>query len=209
MLTMLSTNVSPLSLYQFFDFDFWVEQGARYSFLTFSTDDAIGRINDNLALFTSNGDNGFAELPKEDGGMIMPIIYIDAFIQERKLDILPGGFNQTVIEWNPSLHYNVLTTNASRIFEVIPGTDAVVMNVYAYNHGDPSREPEARYYDVIRESRKGDVLTLDDEGDTEVEAVDVQSEILNSISTSIRSTGALGFAVKALSSCFVLFFEIL
>ena len=31
----------------------------------FSTDEAEGRINQNLALFVSNGDNGYAEQPKE------------------------------------------------------------------------------------------------------------------------------------------------
>ena len=195
--------------HQFFDFQYWVEQGAQYSFLTFSTDEAEGRINDNLALFTSNGDNGFAELRKEDGGMIMPIIYIDAYIQERKLDILPGGFNQTVIEWSPNLDYNILTTNSSRIFEVVSETDAVVMNMYAYNHGDPNQEPEVRYYDVIRQSRKGDALFLEDGEAVEIEGVDLPSAILNSASSSIRNTEALGFAVTALSTCFAMSIGIL
>lgn len=186
-----------------------MEQGAQYSFLTFSTDEAEGRINDNLALFTSNGDNGFAELRKEDGGMIMPIIYIDAYIQERKLDILPGGFNQTVIEWSPNLDYNILTTNSSRIFEVVSETDAVVMNMYAYNHGDPNQEPEVRYYDVIRQSRKGDALFLEDGEAVEIEGVDLPSAILNSASSSIRNTEALGFAVTALSTCFAMSIGIL
>ena len=129
----------------------------RYSYLMFSTDEAEGRINQNLALFVSNGDNGYAEQPKEAGGLLMPLIYIDAYIQGRKLDTLPGGFNQTIIEWKPELDYNILTTNASRIFEVIPETDAITMNLYAYAQ-DPEREPDVRYYDVIRKTRAGEGL---------------------------------------------------
>ena len=135
----------------------------------------------------------------------MPIIYIDAYIQERKLDILPGGFNQTVIEWSPNLDYNILTTNSSRIFEVIPGTDAVVMNMYAYNHGDPTQEPEARYYDVIRKSRKSDVFSLEDGGDEEGDPLDMRSDVLNSASSSTKDSGELGIALLVLPTCFAIF----
>lgn len=142
--------------YLFFDFDFWLAKGAKYSFLTFSTDDAEGRVNDNLILFTSNGDNGYAEKRMEDGGLIMPLIYVDAYIQGNRLEVLPGGFNQTIIDWSADLEYNILTTTLDQVFGRIPDTDAVVISMYAKNDGEPDREAEVRYYDVVRQSRSGD-----------------------------------------------------
>jgi len=139
----------------FFDFEYWVDQGARFSFLKFSVDEAEGRINKNLALFTANDAGSFSEQPRVAGGLLIPLIYIDAYIQGRKLDTLPGGFNQTVIEWTENLDYNLLTTPAERIFDVIPSTDAVVINLYAFDHSKIGEEPEARYYDVIRPNKGG------------------------------------------------------
>jgi len=137
--------------YLFFDFDYWVEQGARFSFLKFSVDEAVGRINDNLSLFISNEAGVFAEQPRAAGGMMIPLIYIDAYIQGRKLNTLPGGFNQTVISWSEELDYNILTTPTDNIFNVITDADAVVLNMYAFNHGDATVEPDVRYYDVRRD----------------------------------------------------------
>jgi len=145
----------------FFDFEYWVEQGARFSFLKFSVDEAVGRINNNLALFTANNAGSFSELPRAAGGLLIPLIYIDAYIQGKKLDTLPGGFNQTVIEWTENLDYNLLTTSAERIFDVIPSTDAVVINMYAHDHGN--EKSDVRYYDVIRPSKGGGGFTI--EGD--------------------------------------------
>ena len=62
---------------------------------------------------------------------------------------------KTVIEWSENLDYNILTTPASRIFEVIPNADACVVNMYAMDHGQPDKPPDARYYDVIRPDRGG------------------------------------------------------
>lgn len=137
--------------YLFFDFDGWIKKGARFSFLKFSEDEASGRINDNLSLFVSNQAGVFAEQPRSAGGLMIPLVYIDAYIQGRKLNTLPGGFNQTVISWSENLDYNILTTPADRIFDVIPSTDAIVVNMYAFNHGDPLADPDVRYYDVRRE----------------------------------------------------------
>lgn len=134
----------------FFDQEFWERNGARFSFLKFSVDEAEGRVNDNLNLFVSDEKNGFSEQPRELGGLVVPLIYVDAFIQGQSISILPGGFNQTIIEWKSTLNYNLLTTEADRIFNVIPSTDAVIVNVYAFNHGDEEVPPDVRTYDVIR-----------------------------------------------------------
>jgi hypothetical protein len=136
--------------YLFFDQAFWERNGARFSFLKFSVDEANGRINDNLNLFISDEVNGFAEHPRELGGLIVPLIYVNAFIQGQSISILPGGFNQTIIEWRSTLSYNIIATEADRVFNVVPSTDAVIVNVYAFNHGEPDAEPDKRTYDVIR-----------------------------------------------------------
>lgn len=75
---------------------------------------------------------------------------------------MPGGFNQTVIEWSENIDYNVLTTSAEKIFDVIPDADAVVVNMYAYDHGESSDGlPDFRRYDIIRPSKSGGTLDLE------------------------------------------------
>jgi len=175
--------------YLFFDFDGWIERGARFSFLKFSVDEAVGRINDNLSLFISNSAGVFAEQRREEGGLLIPLVYIDALIQGRRLNTLPGGFNQTVISWSENLDYNILTTPYDNIFNVIPSTDAVVVNMYAYNHGDPDQEPEVRRYDVRRDrGALAGSLQLDPEADTPPPPGPVES---SSSSTSACMTAAV------------------
>jgi hypothetical protein len=188
--------------YLFFDFDYWVGQGARVSFLKFSVNEAIGRINDNLALFVSDANNGFSEWPRQAGGLILPIIYVDAYIQGRKIDTLPGGFNQTVIEWSTDLDYNILTTPAANIFNVIPDTDAVIVSVRAWNHGDPEAKPDVRYYDVIRKNRAGSLAQVG-QGESEPEGEDAseqeQQEIESTNADQETPNLAAGFASSSAS----------
>ncbi|CAB9515049.1 peptidase C11, clostripain [Seminavis robusta] len=138
--------------YLLFDADYWFGLGAVYSYLVFSVNETVGRINDNLALYINDG-NTYFEQPRENGGVLMPLVQIDAYIQERNLTLLPGGFNQTIIEWTTELNYNILTTNTSQVVNLIPSADAVTVNVYASDFGDPNREREVRNYDVYRPSR--------------------------------------------------------
>lgn len=135
--------------YLFFDFDgVWSESGALNGFLKFSVDEAEGRVNDNLALFVRNGEGNLAEQPRSAGGLILPLVEIDSSVQGRKLTTLPGGFNQTVISWSPDLDYNVLTTPAKNIFDIIPTAGNVIMTMSAFNNGNPGAEPDVRYYNV-------------------------------------------------------------
>ena len=126
----------------------WRDAGASYGFLKFSVDEADGRVNDNLALYVPNAAGNLAEQPREAGGLILPLVQIDASVDGRKLSTLPGGFNQTVISWSPDLNYNVLTTPARNIFDVIPSAGNVVMAMYALNNGNADVEPDVRYYNV-------------------------------------------------------------
>ncbi|CAB9524949.1 peptidase C11, clostripain [Seminavis robusta] len=140
----------------FFDFEFWVEQGARYGFLTFSVDQTTGEVDNNLILFTSDvGGTAFAEKSRSDGGLIIPLIYVHAFIQDRKIDTLPGGFNQTIIEWREDLDYHVIARKADVIFDVIPSTDAVVATMYGFDFGESDSALEAEFFDIIRPDRGG------------------------------------------------------
>lgn len=138
----------------------WRDAGASYGFLKFSVDEADGRVNDNLALYVPNAAGNLAEQPREAGGLILPLVQIDASVDGRTLSTLPGGFNQTVISWSPELNYNVLTTPARNIFDVIPSAGNVVMAMYALNNGNADVEPDVRFYDV----------TLSKEAATEVPA---------------------------------------
>lgn len=139
----------------FFDFDYWVDEGASFSFLKFSVDEAEGRVNNNLSLFTSTNSGTFSEMPRQAGGFLIPLIYIDAYIQGRQLTTLPGGFNQTIIEWKEDIDYTILTTPAENVFKEIPDADAVLINMYGYDHGERDRAPDVRYYDVIRPNKGG------------------------------------------------------
>ena len=133
----------------FFDFDYWIQRGARFSFFQFSVD-AEGQVNDNLSLFISNTAGVFSEQPRSSGGYVLPILYVDAKVQGRQLSILPGGFNQTVIPWTDTHEYYIQKTAAHNIFNIIPSTDAIVVNMYAYDHGNATRKPDVRYYDIER-----------------------------------------------------------
>ena len=126
----------------------WKKAGASYGFLKFSVDEADGRVNDNLALYVANSAGIIAEQPREALGRILPLVQIDAAVDGRKLSTLPGGFNQTIISWSPDLNYNVLTTPARNIYDVIPSAGNVIMNMYALNNGNVETEPDVRYYNV-------------------------------------------------------------
>lgn len=147
----------------FFDSDRWVDQGARFSFLKFSEDKAQGRINNQLTLFVSGAENTFAEHPPAAGGLLVPLIYVKALVQGREITTLPGGFHQTIIEWNDDLQFNLLTTPAQNIWNRMPDADAVMvgMKTFNYNGLNPSSEPESRVYDVIRPAREGSGTELD------------------------------------------------
>jgi Clostripain family len=134
--------------YLFFDFDFWIENGAQYGFLKFSVDEAIGRVNDNLALFVSNAAGVFTEYPRSGRGLLLPLIQVDAYVQGRNLTSLPGGFNQTVIEWSENLAYNILTTPIRNIFKQVETADAVVVTMTAFKYGDEQSLPEAKTYSI-------------------------------------------------------------
>lgn len=126
----------------------WKEAGGSYGFLKFSVDEADGRVNDNLALYVANSAGNLAEQPREARGLILPLVQIDAAVDGRKLSTLPGGFNQTIISWSPELDYNVLTTPARNIFDVIPSAGDVIMTMYALNNGNPEAKPDVRLYNV-------------------------------------------------------------
>jgi len=133
--------------YLFFDYGFWSEKGARYGFWKFSVDAAEGRANDNLALYVVQS-GVLAEMPPSAGGIILPLVQIDANVQGRQLSTLPGGFNQTAVVWSSELDYNVLTTPARNIYDVIPDAGQVIMALYALSAGNSEVEPDVRYFNV-------------------------------------------------------------
>jgi hypothetical protein len=143
-------DVSKLQFldYLFFDFDFWIKNGAQYGFLKFSVDEAIGRVNNNLALFVSNAAGVFTEYPRSGRGLLLPLIQVSAFVQGRTLTSLPGGFNQTVIEWSENLNYNILTTPIRNIFKQVSNADAVVVAMTAFKYGDEESVPEPKLYNI-------------------------------------------------------------
>lgn len=143
--------------YLFYNETKFRELGATYCFMTFSVNGMSGEVDNNLILFVSGGENNvFAEKRREDKGFIYPMVYVDAVAAGHKLNTLPGGFNQTHIDWDASLDYKVIATKASTIFDVILSTDAVVTNVYGFDFETNAPIPkEAHFFDIIRPDKSG------------------------------------------------------
>lgn len=139
-----------------FDSDRYILQGAaKYAYLGFSKTPE-GLINHNLALYISQG-TVFHEQPREAGGLLMPVIFVDGSLQGQRVSSMLGGFDQTVIEWSTTLDYHIVEVEASQVSEIIPSADMVAVNLYAFNAGDPDLAPAIRRYSVI-DNNRGAVL---------------------------------------------------
>jgi hypothetical protein len=104
--------------------------GGESGYLSFSVDNIQG---DNLIpevlLYTSDG-NTYSETPREAGGQILPIIYVEGMLDGDELDVLVGGFFSTIIEWSDANGVNFFATDASAylaLFEV----DFLVVDILA------------------------------------------------------------------------------
>jgi hypothetical protein len=127
-----------------------IRLGASYAYLTFSKFD--GEIIQNLSLYTVRG-NDFAEQPREAGGMLMPVVFVDGQIQGQRVERLLGGFQKTISNWSMDLDYNIFSTQASGLKDIIPNTDGVILNLCAYNEGSPNQNPDIRRYNVTGTTR--------------------------------------------------------
>jgi len=134
-------NVSNLGTVQLLDFLFWdldtwkTEVGARYGYLTFSRNPTTGTIDQNLVLYVATPGDGqagesFDEVLPSQGGVILPIVYVKAFISGYSLNFLPGGFNQTILTWSESINYEIIARTDERIL-LVTGADAVVLDITA------------------------------------------------------------------------------
>ena len=149
--------------YLFFNFEYWVSLGAKYGFLKFSVDPDTGAIDDNLILFTSVSDTkGFKEEPRSSKGLMIPLVYVEGNIQGRKINSIPGGFNQTLINWSDHIDYNIISVKDETILDVIPETDAVQVTLKAYDFTTGGMlKPEVRSFDVVRINDGGGDLWKD------------------------------------------------
>ena len=130
----------------------WTEKGARYSFLQFSENQTTGEVNDQLTLFVSTDDRGFAEKPASEGGLLLPLVFTrGAILYEGKtvnITTVPGGFHRTILSWGQSIQFQFTKIPAEKIWSYIPEADAVMAGIKAYKVSDPLAAPESRVYNV-------------------------------------------------------------
>lgn len=140
----------------FFDFKYWTGVGAKYGFLSFSVSKGTREVNDNLSLFTSVSEQqGFQETPRSSQGLMIPLVYVKGFIHGRSIDRLPGGFNQTIINWREDIDYNIIAVRDERIFLTVPDADAVVVSLRGYDFSNGQNPPENKTFDIIRPAKGG------------------------------------------------------
>jgi len=134
-------NVPNLGTVQLLDFLFWdldtwkTEVGAKYGYFAFSRNPTTGVIDQNLVLYVATPGDGqagesFDEVIPAQGGVILPIVYVNAFISGYSINFLPGGFNQTILTWSESLNYEIIARTDERVLQVT-GADAVVLDITA------------------------------------------------------------------------------
>ncbi|CAB9526935.1 Clostripain family [Seminavis robusta] len=162
-----------------FDLDYWLSQGGRFGNLILSLDDVTGTIDD-IALYTSNpaGSATWAQVPKEAGGLIVPLLYVDGKLQGSRINVLPGGLDQTVLSWGPDLDYKISQQNATEVFDSNPHFNGVVLNLNAYSSGDSTGSPESISYGIM--SREID------------EALEVEATEMPTMLGSVSTTGLYG-----------------
>jgi hypothetical protein len=105
-----------------------------YWSLEFSVDPKTGVPKGNLALFTTDVvDGATSELSTSLGGYVVSIIYVEAEIQGLELDIIPGGFYGTIMEWKPNNGYEINAGNAKGFFFDELNVTQAVLYMFAFD----------------------------------------------------------------------------
>jgi hypothetical protein len=139
----------------FYDPSYWFSLGGLGGFMTFSVDEKNGEPLNNTALFLLTGRGGlaFLELPRNVGGFILPIVSVQAFIQGTELYTMPGGFNQTILNWNEDLEFGFSKTLADDILTLIPSMDGVVTLAGARSMKGGAVESSVDFFDVLQNKK--------------------------------------------------------
>ena len=114
--------------------------GGETGYLSFSLDNLQDdNVIPEVLLYTSDGST-YSETPREAGGQILPIIYVEGRLDGKDMDVLVGGFFSTVIEWSVarnSMEPFVMEASAYlSLFEV----DYLVVDVLAVDDDDVAND---------------------------------------------------------------------
>ena len=132
-----TTDASVLST-SFFDVEDAYALGGKPAFGTFSVDADTGEARDNLLVFVRDQDSGtsFAQQSK-DGGWILPIIFVEAFINGEDIYEIVGGFGNTVLAWDESTNIRMKTLTDTEYFDLFETSDdpagPLLIDVVAYD----------------------------------------------------------------------------
>jgi len=116
-----------------------VDFGGKNGYITFSLANAQdGVVSGGLSLFTSDdSSSSYRETLPSSGGQIVPIIYVDARIDGRSINVLVGGMDATIIPWindtEVSIHIDSVDYMLSK-YEV----DTVTISIWAFDDDDVS-----------------------------------------------------------------------
>jgi hypothetical protein len=188
--------------YLFFNFEYWVSLGAKFGFLKFSVDPETGAVDDNLILFTGASEiKGFKEEPRSSKGLMIPLVYVEGNIQGKKINRLPGGFNQTLINWSEDIDYNIISVKDETILDVIPETDAVQVTLKAYDFTTGGMlTPEVRSFDVVRMNDGGVDLWRDKREEEQTLGEDLLSFGSSAVTLGLQSVMFFAATLLALFS---------
>ena len=95
--------------------------GCQYGFLSFSTVNTEGSAIKSIELFVYHGEGGetatLSDLPRERGGQIVHLTYIDVSIEGEFFDELLGGFDSTIIPWQIDIDVSVVPVSDSILYD--------------------------------------------------------------------------------------------
>jgi hypothetical protein len=88
-------------------------------------------IRNDLTLYTHNGIS-YSEPPRVAGGSIVPVRYIEGAMGDMFLDVMVGGFNATVLDWNNETTMAACIVGADDALDQY-GLELLIVDILAYD----------------------------------------------------------------------------
>ena len=113
--------------------------GGTFGILTFTTS-PDGDVGKSFVLYaTDPGTGEVSEKPRTAKGVIVPVVYVDAVVEGVAIEVLVGGFSQTILPWSESSGLVVLPLSDIEWIEALE-VESAVIDMLAYD--DDAFDPE-------------------------------------------------------------------
>ena len=136
--------------------------GCRSAYLQFSIVDAGVEIN-NVELFVYNDAGALSDLPRERGGQIVHIAYVDVSLDGEIFTELLGGFDTAVIPWQADTVVSISPVADSIIYDAFE-TNVGYIDASAYDFDTDIEDFRIFAYEVDLESETGGTATTGPDG---------------------------------------------